>query len=141
MGGNQRSLGSNLTPFAYYRTPARIYLREVRLLPNCVYAPSLTQPRSYKLTPMGSFSRIEKTTGDKSSYELYGSGDIALGRLLQNRRFDHAMVAFLECLKQITDFARSQDAGLEFHHQYVLHVYVFLKRVLSDAKDCERQDW
>ena len=67
---------------------------------------------------MGSFSRIEKTTGDKSSYELYGSGDLHLGRLLQNRRFDFSMVAFLECLKQITDFARSQDASLEFPHQY-----------------------
>lgn len=68
---------------------------------------------------MGSFSRIEKTTGDKSSYELYGSGDLHLGRLLQNRRFDFSMVAFLECLKQITDFARSQDASLEFPHQCV----------------------
>lgn len=66
---------------------------------------------------MGSFSRIEKTTGDKSSYELHGSGDLHFGRLLHNRRFDFAMVAFLECLKQITDYAKSQDPGLEFPHQ------------------------
>jgi hypothetical protein len=72
---------------------------------------------------MGSFSRIEKTTGDKSSYELHGSGDLHLGRLLQNRRFDFAMVAFLECLKQITDFARQQDPGLDFPHQCVIFMW------------------
>jgi beclin 1 len=72
---------------------------------------------SYRLVPMGSFSRVERTTGDKATYELYGSGDLHLGRLLHNRRFDFAMVAFLECLKQIMDWARSQDVSLEFPHQ------------------------
>lgn len=71
----------------------------------------------YRLVPMGSFSRIERTVGDKASYELYGSGDLHLGRLLHNRRFDFAMVAFLECLKQITDWAKTQDANLDFPHQ------------------------
>lgn len=67
---------------------------------------------------MGSFSRIERTTGDKTSYELYGSGDLHIGRLLHNRRFDFAMVAFLECLKQLIDFVKSQDPSVDFPHQY-----------------------
>ena len=68
---------------------------------------------------MGSFSRIEKMTGDKASYELYGSGDLAIGRLLHNRRFDLAMVAFLDCLRQLMDYVKSQDRSVEFPHQYV----------------------
>lgn len=74
---------------------------------------------SYRLVPMGSFSRIEKTTGDKANYELYGSGDLHFGRLLHNRRFDIAMVAFLDCLKHVVDYVKSQDGAVEFPHQYV----------------------
>ncbi|KAH7888689.1 APG6-domain-containing protein [Phlebopus sp. FC_14] len=74
---------------------------------------------NYRLVPMGSFSRIERTTGDKATYELYGSGDLHFGRLLHNRRFDFAMVAFLECLKQLVDYVKSQDGGVEFPHQIV----------------------
>ncbi|KAK2464299.1 hypothetical protein APHAL10511_003756 [Amanita phalloides] len=71
----------------------------------------------YRLIPMGSFSRIERTIGDKATYELYGSGDLHLGRLFHNRRFDLAMVAFLDCLKQIMDYIKSQDGGVDFPHQ------------------------
>ncbi|TFK44335.1 beclin 1 protein [Crucibulum laeve] len=71
----------------------------------------------YRLVPMGSFSRIEKTTGDKASYELYGSGDLHFGRLLHNRRFDIAMVSFLDCLKHLIDHIQSHDPSVEFHHQ------------------------
>lgn len=74
---------------------------------------------NYRLIPMGSFSRIERTIGDKATYELYGSGDLHLGRLLHNRRFDFAMVAFLECLKQLIDSVKSQDPTVEFPHQIV----------------------
>ncbi|KAI0690529.1 autophagy protein Apg6-domain-containing protein [Cytidiella melzeri] len=74
----------------------------------------------YRLIPMGSFSRIERTTAaDKATYELYGSGDLHLGRLLHNRRFDFAMVAFLDCLKQLVDYVKSQDPHLEFPHQII----------------------
>ena len=72
---------------------------------------------SYRLVPMGSFSRIEKTTGDKTTYELYGSGDLHFGRLFHNRRFDLAMVAFLDCLKQLMDYIKSQDSTVDFPHQ------------------------
>ncbi|OBZ70554.1 Beclin-1 [Grifola frondosa] len=74
---------------------------------------------NYRLVPMGSFSRIEKTTGDKATYELYGSGDLHFGRLLHNRRFDFAMVAFLDCLKQLVDYVKSQDPQVDFPHQIV----------------------
>ncbi|KAH9485563.1 Vacuolar protein sorting-associated protein 30 [Psilocybe cubensis] len=72
---------------------------------------------NYRLVPMGSFSRIEKTTGDKANYELYGSGDLHFGRLLHNRRFDIAMVAFLDCLKHLMDHVKSQDSTVDFPHQ------------------------
>ncbi|KAF7321268.1 Glutamate-cysteine ligase catalytic subunit [Mycena kentingensis (nom. inval.)] len=73
----------------------------------------------YRLVPMGSFSRIEKTTGDKASYELYSSGNLSMLQLLHNRRFDLAMVAFLECLKQVMDYIKTQDAGVDFPHQII----------------------
>ena len=66
---------------------------------------------------MGSFSRIERINGDKASLELYGSGDLHLGRILHNRRFDHAMVAFLDCLRQTLEFVKSQDPSVELPHQ------------------------
>jgi beclin 1 len=69
---------------------------------------------------MGSFSRIEKTTGDKATYELYGSGDMHIGRLLHNRRFDFAMVAFLDCLKHLIDHVKSIDPHIDFPHQCVV---------------------
>ncbi|KAF9501941.1 APG6-domain-containing protein [Pleurotus eryngii] len=74
---------------------------------------------NYRLIPMGTFSRIDKITGDKATYELYGSGDLHLGRLLHNRRFDIAMVAFLDCLKHLIDHVKSQDQTVEFPHQIV----------------------
>ncbi|KAK0504829.1 beclin 1 protein [Armillaria luteobubalina] len=66
---------------------------------------------NYRLVPMGSFSRIEKATGDKSNYELYGSGDLHIGRLLHNRRFDIAM--------HLMDHIKSQDPSVDFPHQVV----------------------
>lgn len=98
----------------------------------------------YNLVPMGSFSRIEKAAASEKSTVLelcgsfaiidvqityllttnvtrYGSGDWALGRLLQNRRFDSAMVAFLECLRQLIQFAEDraieQNVDLRIPHQ------------------------
>ncbi|KIY44399.1 autophagy protein 6, partial [Fistulina hepatica ATCC 64428] len=74
---------------------------------------------NYRLVPMGSFSRIERTVGDKASYELYGSGDLHFARLLHNRRFDLGMVSFLDCLKQLMEYIKSQDPNVEFHHEIV----------------------
>lgn len=82
---------------------------------------------------MGSFSRIERINGDKASLELHGSGDLHLGRILHNRRFDFAMVAFLDCLRQILEFVKAQDPTVEFPHQLrfiVIHTVFFY---VSDA--------
>ena len=70
---------------------------------------------------MGSFSRIEQFASASNPkivtvHELYGSGDLHLGRILHNRRFDFAMVAFLECLKGIVEWVKGVDAGVEFPH-------------------------
>ncbi|KAI8369425.1 autophagy protein Apg6-domain-containing protein [Radiomyces spectabilis] len=76
------------------------------------------QFKTYRLVPMGSFSRIEKVEGDSVlSYELYGSGDFGLNRMFLNRRFDHAMVAMLNCLKQLTDFAEERDRSLHLPYR------------------------
>ncbi|KAI9680115.1 MAG: autophagy protein 6 [Caeruleum heppii] len=87
----------------------------------------------YRPRPLGSNSRIEKleypstssgtsgtstttittpgqaphrtmTTPKVSVLELYSSGDLPLGRMFIHRRFDAAMVAFLECLRQLGEF-------------------------------------
>ncbi|KAJ3059062.1 autophagy protein 6, partial [Podochytrium sp. JEL0797] len=68
--------------------------------------------QGYKLIPMGSFSRIEKTDADKAAYELYGSNDFS-ALLFWNRRFDNALVAFLSCIQQLGDFVQLRDAKLK----------------------------
>ncbi|KZO98987.1 APG6-domain-containing protein [Calocera viscosa TUFC12733] len=68
------------------------------------------------LHPMGSFSRLARLGGNNESYELYGSTDIVVTRLLHNRRFDYAMVAFLDCLRQITEHAKRLDPSLDFYY-------------------------
>lgn len=73
----------------------------------------------YRLKPMGSCSRIERIGGDKAVYELFGSGELHIGRLLHNRRFDYGMVAFLECLRQIIEFAKTQEETIDFPHAIV----------------------
>jgi beclin len=66
---------------------------------------------------MGSFSRMEKTSGsDKATYELYGSGDLHIGRILHNRRFDFGMVAYLDCLRQLIEYAKIHYPTADFPH-------------------------
>jgi beclin 1 len=68
---------------------------------------------TYTLHPLGSFSKIERIA-DKAVYELYGTGDMALGRLLHNRRFDTAMISFLDCLRQVMEFVKKEDPSVVF---------------------------
>ncbi|KAI8060350.1 autophagy protein Apg6-domain-containing protein [Gongronella butleri] len=77
------------------------------------------QFQSYRLVPMGSFSKVEKVDGDVVvSYELYGSGDYGINRMLfLNRRFDHAMVAVLNCLKQLSDYAERKDRNIRLPYR------------------------
>jgi beclin 1 len=71
---------------------------------------------TYRLIPMASCSRVEKLAGDKAVYELYGSGDFQLNRLLLNRRFDQGMVAFLDCLRQLMEFVKTRDKSVVLPH-------------------------
>lgn len=117
MGRNQCSVGSNFAALVYHCQEIGLHLRKVSHFGTISFDHRYSYPHSYRLIPMGSFSRIEKTTGDKASYELYGSGDLHLGRLLHNRRFDIAMVAFLDCLKHLMDHIKAQDTAVDFPHQ------------------------
>ncbi|SPO28976.1 related to Beclin 1 [Ustilago trichophora] len=58
----------------------------------------------------------EETGGEKAVYELYGSSDWQIGRLLQSRRFDHAQTGFLACLKQVVDYAAREDPSFQAPH-------------------------
>ncbi|KAJ1812108.1 autophagy protein [Coemansia sp. RSA 2599] len=71
----------------------------------------------YRLVAMGSFSRIERTAEPMATYELFGSGDLYLGRLFQSRRFDSAMVAFLACLDQIAQLIVSINPQLRIPYR------------------------
>ncbi|KAJ2550321.1 autophagy protein [Coemansia sp. RSA 1933] len=73
----------------------------------------------YRLIPMGAFSRIERTADDgaASVLELFGSGDMYLGRLFQTRRFDSAMVAFLACLDQIAQVVTASNPQLHLPYR------------------------
>ncbi|ORY08831.1 autophagy protein Apg6-domain-containing protein [Clohesyomyces aquaticus] len=88
--------------------------------------------QGYELCPMGSSSTIlklevkggssvasnERNTSTTSSptvtrqrLELYSSGDFPLNFTFLHRKFDTAMVAFLECLRQLGEFVESTGAA------------------------------
>ncbi|OCL04325.1 APG6-domain-containing protein [Glonium stellatum] len=89
--------------------------------------------QGYRLNPMASTSTIEKldypqsnSTNDPSHLmrpritpmELYCTGDLPLGLGFLHRRFDNAMVAFLECLRQLGEFVEhtpTQGTGVNAH--------------------------
>jgi beclin 1 len=83
--------------------------------------------QGYELSPMGSTSTIIKIetkggnstadarqssasspTVNKQRLELYSSGEFPLNFGFLHRKFDTAMVAFLECLRQLGEFVESQ---------------------------------
>lgn len=69
----------------------------------------------YELLPMGSSSTIKKIDVVEGHapkiavLELFGSSDPNPLKLFQRHSFDKAMVAFLECLRQLGNFAESKD--------------------------------
>lgn len=74
--------------------------------------------------PASSHDPTSETTeveegGRKEVYELYGSSDWQIGRLLQSRRFDHAQTGFLACLKQVLEFVEGVDG--EFRAPHVIN--------------------
>ncbi|KAH0557064.1 hypothetical protein GP486_005145 [Trichoglossum hirsutum] len=102
----------------------------------------------YRLKPMGSASRIERleylpssttsnaqhqpTQPKTTIFELFSSGNLPLGFL--HRRFDNAMVAFLECLRQLGNFVEHDPAGGRASHQSGLKLpYEIRKDRIGDA--------
>lgn len=76
--------------------------------------------RNYRLCPLGSFSKIEKINAvgeDEASYELYGYGDSHISRLFWNRRFDNALIAFLNCIQQIGEHSESVDSKFKLPYR------------------------
>ena len=97
------------------------------------------QFKGYKIKPMGSTSKIEKSemspstiqqTGSGSTrsansgpispqraqtrvtaLDLFSSGDLPLGRMILHRRLDAGMVAFLECLRQLGDHVETSSTN------------------------------
>ncbi|THH02062.1 hypothetical protein EW026_g701 [Hermanssonia centrifuga] len=84
------------------------------------------------------FEGIERTTPtDKAAYELYGSGDLHLGRLLHNRRFDFAMDPHVDFPHQIVkDKIGEASVKLQFSQEEawtraLRHVLLALKILLK----------
>jgi beclin 1 len=86
--------------------------------------------QGYELSPMSSTSTILKLeakpgssmtdarpstatapTVTKQRLELYSSGDFPINFGFLHRKFDTAMIAFLECLRQLGDFVENQGAN------------------------------
>ncbi|RPB14423.1 APG6-domain-containing protein [Morchella conica CCBAS932] len=84
-------------------------------------------PSTYRLRPMGSTSRIERLDYPASGHgepkvttlELFSSGDLPLGRMFMHRKFDQAMVAFLECLRQLGEYVERTDAEMKLPYRIV----------------------
>lgn len=74
---------------------------------------------TYKVHPRGSFSTVERFGADKGVYELYGTSDWQIGRLLHSRRFDHAMVGVLSCVEQLCHKAQELDPSFTPPYAYV----------------------
>ncbi|KAF8245967.1 APG6-domain-containing protein [Wilcoxina mikolae CBS 423.85] len=82
----------------------------------------------YRLKPMGSTSCIDKLDPSTSSsstdpkvttLELYSSGDLPIGRMFMHRKFDMAMVAFLECLRQLGEYVEQRDPNLKLPYKII----------------------
>lgn len=75
--------------------------------------------KGYELVPVGSTSKVVRVdhsqTADgkpkKTILELYSSGDLPLGLGFLSRNFDYAMVAFLECLRQVGEHVAQSPSG------------------------------
>ncbi|WFD32108.1 Vacuolar protein sorting-associated protein atg6 [Malassezia sp. CBS 17886] len=64
-----------------------------------------------------SFSTVVERLGpEKAVYELYGTNEWQIGRLLHSRRFDYAMVGFLTCVHELAAHAQARDETLYLPH-------------------------
>jgi beclin 1 len=70
---------------------------------------SAPDPMSSRMSRLYISSTLSNTPETATSYELYGRGEFSFGRAFHNRRFDLAMLYFLECLRQLGEFAERCD--------------------------------
>ena len=107
--------------------------------------------QGYRLNPIGSTSTIDKldysqatSTNDPAhpqktrvtTLELYCAGDLPLGLGFLHRRFDNAMVAFLECLRQLGNFVEQAPTRMGEQRSTVRGLkmpYVISKDKIGDA--------
>lgn len=76
--------------------------------------------KNYEPAPMGSTSAIYQThdpttcerLSKRKKLDLWTSGDLPLGLMFMHRRFDSAMVAFLDLVKQLADFVEADGRRL-----------------------------
>lgn len=75
--------------------------------------------KGFELVPVGSTSKVVRVDDSqnadgkpkKTILELYSSGDLPLGLGFLQRNFDNAMVAFLECLRQVGEHVSQSPSG------------------------------
>ncbi|KAH9403767.1 Beclin-1 [Tyrophagus putrescentiae] len=71
--------------------------------------------KRFKIVPYGNYSFIESLEADKSKQlPLYTSGGL---KYYFNQKYDQAMVAFLDCLKQFNDECHRQDEGFKLPYE------------------------
>ncbi|KAG4095678.1 APG6-domain-containing protein [Neocallimastix lanati (nom. inval.)] len=63
--------------------------------------------KNYRLIPNGSYSRIEKID-DNSSYDFF-IRENAFGRIFKSWRNEKALLVFLECLKQFSEYLENNN--------------------------------
>lgn len=84
----------------------------------------------FELVPVGSTSKVIKLEYSQSAstsegkpkktvFELFSSGDLPLGLGFLHRNFDNAMVAFLECLRQVGQHVERTSPGLKMPYPIV----------------------
>lgn len=73
----------------------------------------------YRVVPHGSTSRVERLGADGATFELYGTSEWHLGRLLHARRFDQALVGLLACVHQLAEHAARRDETLQLPYTCV----------------------
>lgn len=74
----------------------------------------------YKVVPRGSFSTVERLDHDQAVYELYGTNDWYIGRIMHSRRFDYALSGMLCCTEELCHKVQSLDASWEQPYAYVI---------------------
>ena len=77
--------------------------------PPTVVDPTLTTRSPSTPTSRSSVSAQSQPQPKLTPLELFSSGDLPLGRTFLHRRFNDAMVAFLDCLRQLGEFVENSN--------------------------------